>query len=77
MKKTDPRYPDYLIYQRNYQSNRRRDDEDFRLKRNWAVHKCYWMARDKDTAMMPGKVVEKKGQESLGFDAVPAPGSNP
>ena len=44
---------------------RRRDDEDFRLKRNWAVHKCYWMARDKDTAMMPGKVVERALREEI------------
>jgi len=35
MKKTDPRYPEYLVYQRDYQRNRRNTDPELRIKRNW------------------------------------------
>jgi hypothetical protein len=41
VKKSDPRYQRYLAYQRRYQKNRRETDNEFRLKRNSAVQKCY------------------------------------
>lgn len=48
MKKSDPRYPEYLIYQREYQRERRQNDLDFRMKRNWAVHKCYHKKKEQN-----------------------------
>ena len=40
MNKSDPRYPDYLEYQRAYQRERRQVDLEFRLRRNFDVYKC-------------------------------------
>lgn len=47
MNKSDPRYPAYLEYQRTYQRERRQKDLEFRTKRNWAVHKWYWIKKRK------------------------------
>lgn len=63
MKSTDERYPAYLIYQREYQRNRRETDYEFRLKRSWAVSKCYHMKKERVMQEMNNEALGKENAE--------------